>query len=106
MKKIIYANVIAFGFMILFQGCAGYGVGNDDANAEYAGSGNPYYSPMYGNSMGMMGGMNGGNNIGNTYGNGMYNYDLYGDRTRGYGINGMNGNYGMPGGLGWGGWRW
>lgn len=102
MKKIVCA--IAFWFTLLFQGCAGIGSNNDGADAEYAGYGNPYYGSLYGGGMGMMGGMY-GNSMGGTYGNGMYNYDLYGDRMRGYGINGMGGSYGMPGGLGWGGWR-
>jgi len=104
MKKIICAT--AFSLTIFFQGCGGAGSYNNDANIGYAGYGNPYYSSMYG-GMGMMGGMYGNGTGGGSYGNGMYNYDLYGDRMQGYGINGMGGgNYGMPGGLGWGGWRY
>jgi hypothetical protein len=100
MKRIVCS--IAFGLTILFQGCADIGANNGDSNEGYAGYGNPYYSAMYGGGIGMMGGMY-GNNMGNSYGNGMYNYDLYGDRMQGYGINGMGGNYFMPGGYGWGG---
>ncbi|QFY44726.1 hypothetical protein F6R98_20575 [Candidatus Methylospira mobilis] len=105
MNKIICA--IAFGFTFFFHGCAGIGQNDVDTNAGYAGYGNPYYSAMYGGGMGMTGGMYGNGIGGGSYGNGMYNYDLYGDRMQGYGINGMGGgNYGMPGGLGWGGWRY